>query len=142
MKMGFSQPVTTRCNSEQPYRVRLIIAWSQVQILLGPPFVYRGFSTSGLHPLNPRRHDYRILAQEPIGLGFRSCRCETVFNRLTLGELHSQLLNLAVSWSRATRLTWQLVRKPRKPARQASIPGQPPAAFGIQWIAAGGLELQ
>src|SRR5690242_1445030 len=37
MKIGFSQLVTTGCDSEQPRRVRLIIAWSQVQILSGPP---------------------------------------------------------------------------------------------------------
>jgi len=37
MKTGVSQPVTTGCDSEQPYWMQLIIAWSQVQILLGPP---------------------------------------------------------------------------------------------------------
>jgi len=37
MKTGVSQPVTTGCDSEQLYWIQLIIAWSQVQILLGPP---------------------------------------------------------------------------------------------------------
>ncbi len=37
MKTGFSQLTTIKCDSEQPHRMRLIIAWSQVQILPGPP---------------------------------------------------------------------------------------------------------